>query len=232
MSDPFIPAAEMAALRRPPLPGETAAYAKAREALLAEEIELRRHASRIAEQRRALPAGPVVEKDYRFLDANGAELGLIDLFGAHDTLLTFFWMFGPQRARPCPMCTNFLGPINANVVDVEQWAAFKVIGRSPVARQLAFARGRGWTHLDFVQSCSDDYARDIGALTPEGAEMGALVVYRRDGDRVRLFWADELSEAMADPGQDPRGEMEAPLWDILDLTPKGRDPHWYPKLSY
>src|SRR5690348_4626881 len=180
MTDTLMPSAEMAALRRPAFPGESAAYAKAREALLAEEIELRRHASRIAEQRRALPPGPVIEKDYRFRDANGVEVSLLDLFGAHDTLVTFLWMFGPQRARPCPMCTNWLGPVDANVVDLEQWAAFKVIGRSPVARQLAFARERGWSHLDFVQ-CSDDYARDIGALTPDGAESGALAVYKRDG---------------------------------------------------
>jgi predicted dithiol-disulfide oxidoreductase (DUF899 family) len=43
--------------------------------LLVEEIELRRHLTRVAEQRRALPPGPVIEKDYRFVDANGADLG-------------------------------------------------------------------------------------------------------------------------------------------------------------
>ena len=46
-----------------------ARYRKAREALLAEEIEFRRHMTRLAEQRRALPPGPVIEKNYRFKDA-------------------------------------------------------------------------------------------------------------------------------------------------------------------
>jgi predicted dithiol-disulfide oxidoreductase (DUF899 family) len=41
-----------------PFPGETDAYRKAREALLAEEIEFRRHMTRLVEQRRALPPGP------------------------------------------------------------------------------------------------------------------------------------------------------------------------------
>jgi predicted dithiol-disulfide oxidoreductase (DUF899 family) len=42
-----------------------------------------------------------------------------------------------------------------------------------------------------------------------------------------------MSGAMADPGQDPRGAPDlAPLLTILDLTPAGRDPFWYPKLSY
>src|ERR1700744_1609349 len=86
-----------------PFPGESADYRAAREALLAEEIEFRRHLTRLAEQRRALPPGPIIAKDYRFKDANGAELGLKDLFGDRDTLVTYFWMYGPQRERPCPM---------------------------------------------------------------------------------------------------------------------------------
>lgn len=233
MIDTLTPAQDMAAKRHAPFPGESAAYAKARQALLAEEIELRRHLSRVAEQRRALPPGPVIEKDYRFIDANGAEIGLPDLFGTHDTLVTYFWMYGPQRERPCPMCTNLLGPINANAADIKRWTALKVLGRSPVNRQIAFAHERGWTQLDFIQTLGDDYAKDLGVLTPDGFEYPALVVYRRDGIDVRLFWAGEIRGAMADPGQDPRGAPDiAPLWNVLDLTPAGRDSHWYPKLSY
>ena len=230
---PLTPAGEMAAKRHNRFPGESPAYAAARQALLAEEIEVRRHLTRVADQRRALPPGPMIEKDYRFVDADGAELGLIDLFGDHDTLVTYFWMYGPQRARPCPMCTNLLGPLNGNAADIKQRAALKILGRSPVERQRAFAKERGWADLDLLQTLGDDYARDLGVLTPEGDEYPALVVYRREGDRVRLFWAGEISGEMADPGQDPRGAVDiAPLWNILDLTPEGRAPDWYPKLSY
>ena len=56
--------------------GEGADYRAARTALLAEEIELRRQIQRVAQQRRALPPGPVA-KDYRFLDEQGNELGLV-----------------------------------------------------------------------------------------------------------------------------------------------------------
>jgi predicted dithiol-disulfide oxidoreductase (DUF899 family) len=232
-NDRLKPAAELASKRRAAFPGESRAYADARQTLLTEEIELRRHLTRVAEQRRALPPGPVIEKQYRFIDANGAEMGLIDLFGAHDTLVTYFWMYGPQRTRPCPMCTNLLGPLNGNAADIKQRAALKILGRSPVERQLAFAQERGWTFLDFVQTVGDEYARDLGVLTPDGLEYPALVVYRREGTHVRLFWAAEIGGEMADPGQDPRGAPDlAPLWNVLDLTPAGRDPHWYPKLSY
>lgn len=227
------PAATLAKYGKTPFPGESEEYLRAREALLAEEIEFRRHMTRLTEQRRALPAGPVIEKSYRFKDANGAEFGLPDLFGKHDALVTYFWMFGPERERPCPMCTNLLGAVNGNAADIKQRVAFKVLGRSPVPRQIAFAGERGWHDLDFLQTIGDDYGKDIGALKSDGSEWAAIIVFKRDGDKVRLFWAAEMMPEMADPGQDPRNAPDiAALWSILDLTPDGRGSDWYPKLSY
>jgi predicted dithiol-disulfide oxidoreductase (DUF899 family) len=227
------PAATLAKYGKTPFPGESEEYLRAREALLAEEIEFRRHMTRLTEQRRALPPGPVIEKNYRFKDANGVELGILDLFGKHDALVTYFWMFGPQRERPCPMCTNLLGAVNGNTADIKQRVAFKVLGRSPVPRQIAFAQERGWHELDFLQTIGDDYAKDIGALKSDGSEWAAIIVFKRDGDKVRLFWAGEMMPEMADPGQDPRNAPDiASLWSILDLTPDGRGKDWYPKLRY
>ena len=79
----------------------------------------------------------------------------------------------------------------------------------------------------------DDYARDLGLINGDGTENPALVVFRKEGDQVRLFWASEIGFDMADPGQDPRDAPDiASLWSILDLTPEGRGSDWYPKLSY
>ena len=229
----LVPAAQLAAAGRTPFPGESAAYRDARRALLAQEIEFRRHMTRLVEQRRALPDGPVIAKDYRFKDASGAEVGLRDLFGDKDTLVSYFWMYGPQRERPCPMCTNWLGAVAANAADIKQRVALKIFGRSPVARQVAFGLERGWRDLDFVQTVGDDYARDLGLLNEDGSENPALVVFKRERDQVRLFWASEMTLEMADPGQDPRDAPDvAALWSILDLTPDGRGTDWYPKLSY
>ena len=229
----LTPAVDLAAKARTPFPGESDAYRQARQALLQEEIEFRRQLTRLVEQRRSLPGGPEIVKDYRFKDANGEELSLIDLFGDKDTLVTYFWMYGPQRARPGPMCTNWLGSVNGNAADIEQRVALKILGRSPVERQLAFAQERGWRDLDFVQTVGDDYANDLGLIDKDGSESPALVVFKRDGDKVRLFWASEMTSEMADPGQDPRDAPDiAALWSVLDLTPGGRGADWYPKLSY
>ena len=79
----------------------------------------------------------------------------------------------------------------------------------------------------------DEYAEDLGLLDADGSESPALVVFRRDGDEIRLFWSSQMNREMADPGQDPRGAPDpTPLWNILDLTPGGRGTGWYPKLDY
>lgn len=235
MKDAQLKSAAMLAetYRKRPLPGESAAYTRARTDLLTQEIEARRTLTRLAEARQALPPGPVVQKDYRFRDADGNDLGLIDLFGDHDTLVTYFWMYGPQRARPCPMCTNWLGGLNGNAADIKQRVALKIFGRSPVERQMAFAQERGWRDLDFLQLVGDDYARDFEGLSDDGDEYPIFAVYQKDGDKVRIFLMGEMPSEAADPGQDPRGAVDiAPLWNILDLTPDGRGTDWYPKLSY
>ena len=229
----LTPAQDLASKRKPLFRGESSEYRSAREALLANEIEFRRHMTQLVEQRQALPPGPVIDPRYRFKDANSSELKLRDLFGDKNTLVTYFWMFGPQRERPCPMCTNLLGSLNGNAADIKQRVSLKVFGRSPVERQLAFAQERGWRHLDFVQTIGDDYPRDLNLIDAQGFEWPALVVFRREGDDVRLFWASEMSKEMADPGQDPRDAPDiGVLWTILDLTPEGRGSDWYPKLYY
>jgi predicted dithiol-disulfide oxidoreductase (DUF899 family) len=228
----LTPAVELAKKNRIRFLNESDEYRRARNALLAEEIELRRQIQRVAEKRRALPPGGEA-KDYRFLDEEGKEVGLADLFGRHDTLFTYFWMYGPERERPCPMCTSFVGSLDLPAPDIEQRVAVAIVGRSPVARQLAFARERGWTHLKFYQTVGDEFARDYRGLAEDGQEWPIVAVWQRHGGKVNLFWAAEGGPETADPGFDPHLAPDpTPLWNILDWTPEGRGTDWYPKLEY
>jgi predicted dithiol-disulfide oxidoreductase (DUF899 family) len=118
------PAHEIARINPVRFPNESAAYRKARNALLTEEIELRRHIERVAEMRRALPAGGEVKHRYRFVSEHG-EVSLVDLFGDKDTLLIYSYMFGPKREAPCPMCTSFMSTWENKLPDIEQrWRSF------------------------------------------------------------------------------------------------------------
>lgn len=214
-------------------PNESAAYRSARNDLLAEEIELRRHIERVAAQRRALPPGGMVPEDYRF-DGEAGPVTLSGLFGAHDTLVTYNWMFGPQRARPCPMCTSLLSAYDGEMPDILQRVAFVVIGRAPIEKLVAFKKERGWRHLRLVSSGGNTFNRDYAAEDPAGDDNPAFNVFTRAADgTVRHFWAEEMGPSSADPGQDPRGAPDVmPIWTVLDMTPGGRGSDWYPKLEY
>ena len=80
MTEALVPAAELARDNPVRIRNESAEYRAARTALLAEEIELRRHLERVAAQRRALPPGGPVEGDYRFMGEDGP-VDFAGLFG-------------------------------------------------------------------------------------------------------------------------------------------------------
>jgi predicted dithiol-disulfide oxidoreductase (DUF899 family) len=225
------PARELAENCQARFPNESAEYRRARTALLAEEIELRRHIERVAELRRALPPGGAV-KDYRFVSEDGP-VSLNDLFGDKQTLVLYTYMYGPQRERPCPMCTSLLSAWDGEARDMMQKVALAVVARSPIERLAAFKKERGWRYLKLYSDPTGDFSRDFHAIAPNGGDEAGLHVFSRRDGTVRHFWSGEMDFSTADPGQDPRGAPDLmPLWTVLDTTPEGRDPHWYPKLAY
>jgi len=229
-SSTLKPATELASNNTTRHPNESAEYRRARQALLVEEIELRRHIERVAEMRRALPPGGQVTKQYEF-EGEAGKVVLADLFGDKQTLVMYSYMFGPQREQPCPMCTSFMSTWEAKLPDVEQRIAFVFVARSPIARLVEAKRARGWTRHRIYSDPSGDYTRDY--VSAEDADAPGYNVFTRRDGTVRHFWSGEMGMKMADPGQDPRGAPDIdPLWTILDTTPEGRGGNWYPKLSY
>ena len=229
----LIPAGELAAREKARWPNESPEYRAARTALLAEEIELRRHLERVAEQRRALPPGPEVSGDYRLTAEDGTIVTLAELFGGKDTLVVYTYMFGPQRERPCPMCTSLLSAWDGEVPDIRQRVAFAVTARSPIEKLIAFKQERGWHHLPLYSDTEQAFSRDYHAIADDGSDIPQLLVFTRRDGTIRLFWAGEMGGESADPGQDPRGAPDLmPLWTILDSTPEGRGADWYPSLTY
>lgn len=226
----LIPATELAAHNRARFPNESAEYRQARNALLAEEIELRRHLERVAEMRRRLPPGGEVAKTYRFESEHG-RVTLADLFGDRNTLIVYSYMFGPQREKPCPMCTSLMAAWEGKLPDIEQRVSLAMVARSPIERLLAAKKARGWTQLKVYSDSDGDFTHDYVSGGDEDVP-GYTVFTRKDGT-IRHFWSAEISNEMADPRQDPRDAPDPdPLWTLLDTTPEGRGGDWYPKLEY
>ena len=213
-------------------PNESPEYRRARTALLAEEIELRRHIERVAAQRRVLPPGGEIPEDYVFAGVNGP-VHFSALFGHHDTLVVYNYMYGPKRERPCPMCTSLLSSWDGEAADMEQRVALAIVAKSPIERLVAFKKERGWRHLKLYSSAGNSFNKDYFADGPNGEDWAAINVFTRRDGKIRHFWGGEMTGPTADPGQDPRGAPDLmPLWTVLDMTPAGRGKDWYPKLGY
>ncbi len=227
----LVPAADLVATSTVHHPNESSEYRRARTALLVEEIELRRHMERVAETRRALPIGGRIPQNYSFVSEDGSDVSIDDLFGDHDALVIYSYMFGPQREAPCPMCTSFMGGFDHKVDDLRQRVAIAFTARSSIDRMIAAKQARGWKDLPIFSDPSGDYTRDY--VSAEDADAPALNVFvKRDGV-IHHFWSEEVGFDMADPGQDPRGAIEMdPLWLMLDATPAGRGGDWRPSLTY
>lgn len=226
----LIPAAELAAKNKAHFPNESPEYRQARNHLLSEEIELRRHIEHVAALRRSLPPGGEILEDYVFESSNGA-VRLSQLFGDKDTLVIYSMMCGPQRERACPMCTAMLTSWEGTARNLRERVALAVTSRSPIERLLDFKKERGWQNLQIYSDIKGDYTRSY--VSADDGDVPGLSVFTRGDGTVRHFWSGEMSGEMADPGQDPRGAPDLdPLWTILDLTPEGRGTTWYPKLEY
>jgi predicted dithiol-disulfide oxidoreductase (DUF899 family) len=231
-TETLTPADQLARDNPVRFPNESAEYRAARTALLAEEIELRRHLERVAVQRRNLPPGGEVKGDYRFETEDGPS-DFAGLFRDKPTLGIYSYMFGPERERPCPMCTNLLGAWDGNALDIAQRMSLVIVARSPMAKLKAWKAERGWKNLRLVTDLNENYSRDYFGLAPDGSEIPAYNVFTRRDGTIRHFWSGEMTGETADPGQDPRGAPDLPpLWNVLDMTPEGRGKDWYPKLSY
>ncbi|GLQ50465.1 DUF899 family protein [Dyella flava] len=229
----LVPAAELIQRNHHTLPNESAAYRAARNELLREEIELRRHIERVAEQRRALPPGGEVTGNYRFQSEDGHTVDFAGLFGDKQTVLVYSYMFGPQRERPCPMCTSMLSAWEGEARDMQQRMAMAMVAGAPMERLLAFKRERGWHHLKFYTDLNGDYSRDYHGIAADGSDIPAFNVFTRRDGMIRHFWSSEMADDMSDPGQDPRGAPDPmPMWNVFDMTPEGRGGNWYPKLDY
>ena len=233
-SNILTPADQLARDNPVRIPNESADYRAARTALLAGEIELRRQMERVAAQRRALPPGGPVTGDYRFEGEEGPT-DFEGLFGDKQTLVIYSYMFGPQRERPCPMCTNLLGAWEANAADIGQKSLAG--GRRPLAdRQLtAWKHERGWKHLRLFSDLNDNYSRDYFGVLPDGSEIRRsqrLHPPRRDRPPL-LVGRDDRRDRRSRPGRPGHaGHLYATVEHAGTRTPEGREPGWYPKLDY
>ena len=222
----------MTALR---YPNESDEYRRARDELLAAEIELRVRIEDVAEQRRRLPLGGRVKEDYVFDAPDGVggrrPVRLSELFDeGKNTLFMYGFMFAPHAETPCPSCSSVLDALNANARHIAARTSLAVSARAPIERIGAFAGARGWSSLRMLSSAGNTFQEDYFAQTPDGDQMPMANVFVRRGDAIHHFWGTELLYA-AVQGHPRHIDLMWPLWNVFDTTPEGRGDDWEPLLT-
>src|ERR1019366_4089770 len=223
-------------------PGEGKAYRSARDKLLRAEMELRSRVEQVAAMRRKLPLGGVVPQDYEFEEgaADPADsrsvrrVKLSELFRpGKRSLVVYSFMYGPNMAKACPMCTCMLDSLDGTAPHAAQRINLVVVAKSPIARIREFGRERGWRNLRLLSSAGNSYNRDYRGESADGAQLPSLNVFVKRGGKIHHVYNSELLFAPQEKGPSAR-HVDAiwPLWNLFDFTPEGRGADWHPKLDY
>ena len=225
--------------RQTNLTNESPEYLAAREELRKAEIDLMRQRERVAELRRALPAGAVIE-DYELLEGptsldNGDEpvrkTCLSELFTKPDRALVIYqFMFGKKQQEPCPMCTAWIDGLNGVAHHLAQNIDLVIVAAADPAALRAHARDRGWDKLRLLSGGESTFKYDLGSEDREGGQDSTITVITRDADgTLRHFYS--VHPRMDREIQERGIDLYTPIWNVLDLTPQGRGT-FYASLDY
>jgi len=202
----------------------------ARKALLARERELTHLRDEIARERRALP-WVRIEKRYVF-DTRDGERTLAQLFDGRRQLLVQHFMFGPGWEQGCPSCSFMADHSDGmNVHLAHRDVTFLAISRAPLAEIERFRRRMGW-QFKWVSSFGSDFNHDFHvSFTPQEQAKGE--VYYNYGMQpfeseelpgISVFYKNDAGEVFHTYSTYRRGvEVMMGTYNMLDLTPKGRD---------
>lgn len=191
---------------RPPLV-DLATWQAARDELLVREKAHTHEGDAIAAARRRLPmveisgAVEVVGPD--------GPVAFLDLFQGRDELVVYqhMWYDGAPHQGQCEGCTTTAWHLKDAVYLNARGVSFAILTTGPWVEVAPFVEFMGYTQPWYS-------VRDAPA--PVGGEMGYIVCFLRDGDRVFLTYST------TGRGNEPINGS----FGLLDMTPYGRGEAW------
>ena len=221
------------------LKNESAEYLSKREALRKAEIEEMQQRETVAELRRQLPEGAMIQ-DYVFEegppglgsgDTPVRKVRLSELFtGPNRSVVIYHFMYGKKNTKPCPMCTLIIDGWNGVAHHLAQTADIAIVAAASLAELRAHARTRDWNRLRLLSAGSNTFKYDLRSEDEEGNQDSTVSVFTRANDgTLRHFYTahPSMSHDIKERGLD----LLCPVYNILDLTPQGRG-DWYADLGY
>jgi predicted dithiol-disulfide oxidoreductase (DUF899 family) len=227
-------------MRRTRLKNESDEYLSKREQLRLAEIESMKLRERVAELRRKLPLGAIVE-NYAFVegpaDLSASDIPtrtvrLSELFTAPGrSLVIYQFMYGKRQTSPCPMCTLMIDSLNGVAHHLAQNVDLAIVAAADPPSLRAHARRQGWNQLRLLSTGEGStFKYDLGGEDREGNQDSTLSVFTRDTDgTLRHFYSahPQMASHIKERGLD----LLSPVYNVLDLTPRGRG-DWYASLDY
>ena len=201
-------------------------WLNARKDFLQKEKEFTYAREKLSEERRKLPMVKI-EIDYVF-DSNRGDTLLSALFGDHQQLIIYHFMYGKDWEEGCPSCSYWAD--NFNGIEKHLGArntAFAVTSNAPLETLNTYKKRLSW-NFNWLSSGENTFGKDFGVTfsggddqstynysdwIPDAGEMpGISVFFKQD---------NEVFHSYSTYG---RGlDMLNCAYRYLDLTPMGRD---------
>jgi len=203
-----------------------------RKTLLAQEKELTRLRDQVARERRALP-WVQIEKNYVF-DTPQGKRSLAELFEGRRQLMVQHFMFGPGWEQGCPSCSYMADHTAGMQVHLEHRdVTFVAVSRATLPEIERFRRRMGW-QFAWVSSNGSDFNYDFHVSFRPQDRVDGTVNYNygmtefpaEEAPGISLFYKDGEGRVFHTYSTYGRGvEVMMGTYNMLDLTPKGRDEH-------
>ena len=197
--------------------------------LLAREKELNRLRDGLAADRRRLP-WVRLDKQYEF-DGPDGRVPMPELFEGHSQLIVYHFMLGPAWGEGCPLCSFWADSFNAMPVHLaHRDTAFAAVSRAPFQEIDAYRKRMGWS-FRWYSSAPGDFNYDFGvSSTPEQRTSGGEYNFRKvdepmeESPGLSVFAIDGEGQIFHTYSTYSRGlDPINTGYQLLDLTPKGRD---------
>ena len=205
-------------------------WLRARKEFLVKEKELTRLRDELSQQRRDLP-WVRIERNYVF-DSPEGQRTLADLFEDRRQLLVQHFMLGPGWAQGCKSCSYMADHTDGMTVHLaHRDTTFVAISRAPLAEIERFRSRMGW-RFKWVSSNGSDFNYDSGvSFTPEEKaknevryNFGTQRIMSEELPGISVFCKDDAGDVFLAYSTYGRGvEAMMGTYNLLDLTPKGRD---------
>jgi len=211
----------------------------ARLELLEAEKALTRRGDELARMRQELP-WVRIDKQYHF-DTDDGRASLADLFRGRSQLLIYHFMFGPEFAAGCPVCSTIADGFDGFVVHLANHdVTLGAISRAPLEKLQTYKRRMGWS-FPWASSFGSDFNYDFHSSHTEEEQQSGEVEYNfrtvdvrhdleagqeggwADGMGVGVDWATYTREA---PGMSAFALEDGVVYHTYSAYARGLDGLW------